>query len=198
MEIAVDGRLWNVTLQRTDQPGRFHATLDGRRWTVDALWIDSETLSLLAREGPAGELDGFLVSEIGLLREHGQVRVSIRGRVFTAVVGPRGHGTSVMPAGGERRNRRHSEMAPTAGPGRQLVRSPMPGRIVRVLVAPGDRVAARQSVVVVEAMKMENELRSPKDGVVSEVIAREGATVEAGAALVVIDEAMSDERNSGP
>ena len=66
------------------------------------------------------------------------------------------------------------------------VKAPMPGRVVRVLVAVGDRVIARQGVVVVEAMKMENELRGPRDGIVKEVGVVPGAAVETGAVLVVI------------
>ena len=52
--------------------------------------------------------------------------------------------------------------APGTGP-RSIV-SPMPGRIVKVLVKAGDTVAAHQGLVVVEAMKMENELRAPRAG----------------------------------
>jgi biotin carboxyl carrier protein len=65
--------------------------------------------------------------------------------------------------------------------------APMPGRVVKVLVAPGAAVEARQGVVVVEAMKMENELRAPRAGVVREVRVAEGASVDAGTVLVVID-----------
>jgi biotin carboxyl carrier protein len=68
-----------------------------------------------------------------------------------------------------------------------VVKAPMPGRVVRVLVAVNDRVTARQSVVIVEAMKMENELRSAKDGVVKEVNVLPGAAIEAGTVLVVIE-----------
>ena len=64
--------------------------------------------------------------------------------------------------------------------------SPMPGRIVKVLVKTGDAVAARQGLVVVEAMKMENELRAPRAGTVAEVRVREGAPVEANVVLVVL------------
>jgi biotin carboxyl carrier protein len=67
------------------------------------------------------------------------------------------------------------------------VLAPMPGRVVRVLVAPGDEVAAKQGVVVVEAMKMENELRSPKAGRVKEVMVTPGTSVDAGRVLVVIE-----------
>jgi biotin carboxyl carrier protein len=65
--------------------------------------------------------------------------------------------------------------------------APMPGRVVRVLVAAGDTVTARQPVVVVEAMKMENELRSPKAGRVKDVAVAAGASVEAGRVLIVIE-----------
>ena len=58
---------------------------------------------------------------------------------------------------------------PATTEGAQSIVAPMPGRVVRILVAPGDEVAARQPVVVVEAMKMENELRSPKAGRVKDV-----------------------------
>jgi biotin carboxyl carrier protein len=75
---------------------------------------------------------------------------------------------------------------PNAGAG-HTVSSPMPGRVVRVLVGPGDVVADRQSLVVVEAMKMENELRAPRAGVVAEVRAVEGMPVETRTVLVVLE-----------
>jgi biotin carboxyl carrier protein len=77
--------------------------------------------------------------------------------------------------------------AAVAGP--LTVRSPMPGRVVKLLARAGERVAAGQAVVVVEAMKMENELRAPRAGTVREVRCAEGAAVEAGQDLVVVDAA---------
>jgi biotin carboxyl carrier protein len=71
--------------------------------------------------------------------------------------------------------------------GDQPVTAPMPGRVVRVLVAAGDEVAAGQGLVVVEAMKMENELRAPKTGKVKDVNFSAGTPVDAGKVLVVIE-----------
>jgi biotin carboxyl carrier protein len=76
------------------------------------------------------------------------------------------------------------------GPGHeglQNVTAPMPGKIVRVLVAPGDEVAAGQGLLVVEAMKMQNELKALRPGRVSTISAREGATVSAGEVLATIE-----------
>lgn len=65
--------------------------------------------------------------------------------------------------------------------------SPMPGKIVRVLVEVGAQVEAGTGIVVVEAMKMQNEMKAPKAGVVVSINAAEGATVSAGDVLAVIE-----------
>jgi biotin carboxyl carrier protein len=65
--------------------------------------------------------------------------------------------------------------------------SPMPGKIVRVLVEAGAPVAAGTGVIVVEAMKMQNEMKAPKAGVVVSIRTEEGATVNAGDVLAVIE-----------
>ena len=70
--------------------------------------------------------------------------------------------------------------------GDHAVVAPMPGRLIRVLVALGDTVQAGQRLAVVEAMKMENEVASPAAGVVSQVRAVAGDSVESGAVLVVV------------
>jgi biotin carboxyl carrier protein len=68
----------------------------------------------------------------------------------------------------------------------ETVRAPMPGKVVRVLVAPGDTVEAGQGVMVVEAMKMQNEMKASRTGRVLAVAAKEGATVTAGEVLATI------------
>jgi len=71
--------------------------------------------------------------------------------------------------------------------GLQTVAAPMPGKVVRVLVAAGDEVAAGQGVVVVEAMKMQNEMKAARAGRVLAMHVKEGATVVAGEVLATIE-----------
>ena len=75
---------------------------------------------------------------------------------------------------------------PAEATGPVTMRSPIPGRVVKVLVKVDDRVAAGQTVIVLEAMKMENELRAPRAGRVASVHCAEGAAVEAGQDLIVL------------
>jgi biotin carboxyl carrier protein len=108
-------------------------------------------------------------------RSNGERIVYVNGRaVPVSIVDPR-----------EQLTRRRSAVAPDAGP-RSIV-SPMPGRIVKVLVSEGDTVAAQQGLIVVEAMKMENELRAPRAGRVTSVKVGEGTSVERGAVLIVME-----------
>jgi biotin carboxyl carrier protein len=73
-----------------------------------------------------------------------------------------------------------------AGGGAGLVCSPMPGRVLKVLVEEGDEVAAGAPLVVVEAMKMENELHAERAGKIAKVFVAAGDTVEGGAKLVEV------------
>ena len=76
-------------------------------------------------------------------------------------------------------------VAAEAGP--QKITAPMPGKIVRIMVAVGDEVKAGQGVIVMEAMKMQNEMKSPKDGKVQKILTSEGSTVNPGDTLAVIE-----------
>ncbi len=65
--------------------------------------------------------------------------------------------------------------------------APMPGRIVRLLVAENSEVEAGQGIVVVEAMKMQNEIKSPKKGIVKKISATPGAAVNPGDVLAIVE-----------
>ena len=71
-----------------------------------------------------------------------------------------------------------------AGTKDSTIKSPMPGRIVKVMVKPGDEVNAGDSLLVVEAMKMENEIKAKQAGKIAEIHVVAGATVEANGKLV--------------
>lgn len=70
--------------------------------------------------------------------------------------------------------------------GPAILRSTIPGKVVRVLVETGQHVTAGQGLLVIEAMKMQNEIKSPRDGTASVKVV-EHETVAAGSELVVIE-----------
>jgi propionyl-CoA carboxylase alpha chain len=66
--------------------------------------------------------------------------------------------------------------------------APMPGTVVRVVVAAGDKVTAGQPLLWLEAMKMQHRIDAPADGVVAELGVSVGDQVEVGRVLAVVSQ----------
>ncbi len=169
VEVEINGRGRTVSVERI-AIGRYRVTVDGQPHAIDVARIGALGLSLLF-EGAEGVSRDVQVAPAG---RAGALLIRIDGRIAAATINAHRTGRTAADGGA------HAH-------GEQAIVAPMPGRIVRILVAPGDTVTARQGVVVVEAMKMENELRAPKDGRVKDVAVEPGASVEAGRVLVVIE-----------
>ena len=74
-----------------------------------------------------------------------------------------------------------------AGGGDGVIKAPMHGKVLEVLVAAGDRVTAGQRLAVIEAMKMEHTLRAPFAGTVKQVPVGVGVQVVEGAEIMMIE-----------
>jgi biotin carboxyl carrier protein len=176
-EVDVAGKTRTISVERVRDAAHYRVMVDGRTHLVDASRVGEYGLSLIldnaaaAADEPPGISREIAVVPAGA---RGDFLAVLDGRTIAVSVNSRQTGRAAVDAGGQAH-------------GEQAVKAPMPGRVVRVLVAAGDDVAARQGVVVVEAMKMENELRSPKAGRVKAVAVAVGASVEAGRVLVVIE-----------
>ena len=68
----------------------------------------------------------------------------------------------------------------------EVVKSPMPGNVLRINVSQGQTVAEGDVLLVLEAMKMENEVVATKGGTVAQIVVTKGAVVDTDAPLVVI------------
>ena len=102
------------------------------------------------------------------------VEVTVEGERFQVEV----EGLPSQPPPRPRRGRPRSPgiaAPPLQSPSAQLffsdktLRSPMPGRVISILVRPGEQVSAGDEVCVVEAMKMEQSIRVARDGVIKAV-----------------------------
>ena len=154
--------------------GRYRVTLDGESMVVSSRRPEPDIYSLLVGAAGVDEFGGGKVVEADGVFEADEVVVGVRGEQF------------VVTAIDERRKNLRTA-AGTAGSSDGAVRSPMPGKVVKILVAKGATVVRGQGVVVVEAMKMENELSAPRDGVVKEISVAEGQPVDGGALLLTLE-----------
>ena len=168
-EVDINGRTRMVAIEKASD-GNYRVVLDGEIHSVNAARVGVYGLSLLI-DGEGGTSHDVQVTPGAA---GGELLITHGGRTLTATVNGRRTGRGGPDTGG-------------GAHGEQAVLAPMPGRVVRVLVAAGDEVAVRQPVVVVEAMKMENELRAPKAGRVKELNVTPGTSVDAGRVLLVIE-----------
>ncbi len=174
-EVAIGDRVRTVGIVR--KGGLLHIDLDGRLHVVDARRVNDSIVSMLVQlEGaaaPARSIDAAFATPQPVA---GDFDVHLDGRTIPV---------QIRPAGSFGRQKKAGTGATGSGP--QRVTSPMPGKVVRILVKSGDEVKARQGLVVVEAMKMENELRAARDGRVREVPVAEGQSVDAGTLLLIVE-----------
>lgn len=163
-DVVVDGKTHRLELTKGETSWR--CQVDGHSLEVDAALTARDVLSVLIG-GDAFEIkrERSLSGDLHLVIGSARYAIELQD--------PRSLRTRRAAASGE------------AGP--QRIAAPMPGKIVRIMVAEKDEVKAGQGVVVVEAMKMQNEMKSPKDGRVQKILTSEGSTVNAGETLAVIE-----------
>ncbi len=103
-------------------------------------------------------------------RGNGRTWVAARGRTVALALEPR-----------------FPERVAAAAAGSLL--APMPGKVVKVLVATGDSVVAGAPIAILEAMKMEHTIRAAVAGTVAELRVAAGAQVAADELLAVVSPA---------
>ncbi len=71
--------------------------------------------------------------------------------------------------------------------GMQDISSPMPGKVVKVLVQKGDEVKEGQTLIIISAMKMESEYHAPRDAKIKDVLIQAGDTIEGNQPLITFE-----------
>ncbi|MCG6187617.1 acetyl-CoA carboxylase biotin carboxyl carrier protein subunit [Maribellus maritimus] len=67
------------------------------------------------------------------------------------------------------------------------ISSPMPGKVVEILVNEGDEIKEGENAIIISAMKMESEYKSPRDGKVKKINVKAGDTIEGNQILIELE-----------
>ena len=142
-------------------------TVDGTSYAVDIQGVGSHSLYSIIIDGKS--YDVFI--------DEGEedFRVVLWGGLFEVEVQ-------------DERTRRLAGLkrGPVAPVGEVLVKAPMPGVVVEVLVSEGQSVETGDIVVVLESMKMQQEFKSPRPGVIHNVRVMAGDRVDQNQIMVTI------------
>lgn len=74
--------------------------------------------------------------------------------------------------------------------------SPMPGKVIRILVKEGDYVEAGSPVIVIEAMKMQSEYKVKDNCIVKKILVNEGENIAGNQSLIELEEAPESEEET--
>jgi biotin carboxyl carrier protein len=162
-EVIVDGKSHRLELEKA--AAGWECRLNGQPVNIDPVITRRDVLSLL--------VDGYAYE---IKREQTATDLHMwvgSSRFAVELRDPRSLRSRQKAAGDEK--------------GPRKIFAPMPGRIVRLLVAENSEVAAGQGIVVVEAMKMQNEIKSPKKGIVKKISATPGVAVKPGDVLAIVE-----------
>lgn len=168
---------------------RYFVTLDP---TPGAVPVEVEVTEL-----PTGALEvrlGGRKLDVDVVALEGTLSVRVDGRVIDLTTEGQPPEIGAIASGHRSYVRVESERQRAAlaakrtggGSSDKVVKSPMPGRVIRLMVAQGDAVKVGQTLCVIEAMKMENEVKAKADATVAMVHVKEGATVEGSAKLFTL------------
>jgi glutaconyl-CoA/methylmalonyl-CoA decarboxylase subunit gamma len=147
--------------------GQLEVTLGGKPVPVDVVWLDGGHGTGSIRVG--GKVVDLTVE--GTPPEIGAIASGHRS--YVRVESERQRAAAAARKGG-------------GGASEKVIKAPMPGRVIRVLVAVGAEVTPGTTLCVIEAMKMENEVKAKTGGTIAELLVKEGATIEGGARMFVL------------
>jgi len=159
----IDGGVF--PLEVVEEGGRYLVRAGGEEIRVDArqtgegLWsVLIDGTSVLAEVTEGDGMFGVTVGD-----EHYRIAVEEETRYALRTRGGAGHASG------------------------QVVKAPMPGRVVLIEVAVGQAVEPGLGLVVLEAMKMENEFKATVAGTVKEIRVEPGQAVNPGDVMLVIE-----------
>ncbi len=126
------------------------------------------------------------------IAESGNDRFAVRlnGRDFEVQMTAGGEVASIAPRAPESAPAMPKPALPTptgAPDSDGLIRAPMPGTILNIMVTPGTAVKRGQPVMILEAMKMNNTIGAPRDGTISAILVESGQSVAHGEPLARIE-----------
>jgi biotin carboxyl carrier protein len=154
-----------IPVEVTGSNGRYHLVLGTEELDVDARPTGGGGWSLLI---------GYASTAADVTEEDGRYVVHVEGEAYSIRVEEETR-YIIRTRGG------------AAGSGGQVLKAPMPGRVVLVEVTVGQAVQPGDGLVILEAMKMENEFKATAAGTVKEVRVESGQTVNPGDVLLVIE-----------
>ncbi len=167
LEIKINDRIARVNL--IDQDGNIlKVEVDGKIYEVDLLHTSDGTFSIL---------EGGNSYNIELVPGSQQKKYTAHTLYDT-------YDITIIDAESRYLNNRNPNGAASKS---KTISSPMPGKVVRIMVKEGDIIKEGETAIVISAMKMESEYKAPANGMVKKINVAEGEVVQSDQILIELE-----------
>lgn len=166
LEINIDGNSSSVELL-SKNGNKHQVEIDGKLYEVDLVMVENGVYSIIYKNKSYNvEL--------------------IQGRepkTYTINTLYNSYDVDIMDAEAKYlKSRKHDDLDDDSS-----ISSPMPGKVVKILVKIGDKVKAGETLIVISAMKMESEYKVKSDRVIKDILVKEGDTIDGHQPLIIIE-----------
>ncbi len=165
MEVKINDRIAKVELLRQNGD-KVLIEIDGKKYESDVVMVEDGVYSII--------IDN---------KSHNIELIEVRNKQYVVNTYSKSFDVQVIDAESKymMSRKKDDSMEET------IISSPMPGKIVKVLVKIGDKVKAGDTVIIVSAMKMESEYKVKKDRLIKDIKVKAGDTVTAHQPLIIIE-----------
>jgi len=166
LEVNIDGQ--SVSVELLGKTGDIHqVSIDGKVYKVDLVEVEKGVYSVIYKN------KSFNV----------ELAPGKEPKTYTINTLHNSYEVDILDAEAKyRKSRKQDDLEEGA-----VISSPMPGKVVKVLVKKGDKVKSGDTVIIISAMKMESEYKVKKDRLIVEVKVKVGDTIDGNQPLIIVE-----------
>ncbi len=167
LEIKINDRIAQANL--IDQDGNIlKIEVDGKIYEIDLLHTSDGTFSII---------EGGNSYNIELVPGNEQKKYTAHTLYDT-------YDITIIDAESRYLNNRNPNGASSKS---KSISSPMPGKIIKILVKEGDIIKEGETAIIISAMKMESEYKAPATGMVKRINVAEGDVIQSDQILIELE-----------
>ncbi|MBO4530766.1 MAG: acetyl-CoA carboxylase biotin carboxyl carrier protein subunit [Paludibacteraceae bacterium] len=171
MKIKVGNKIKEISLVNKEN-NKVEILVDDKTYNLDIVMAENGLCSIITEDGHSYN------AELKPSENNQDYTVSVAFNTFhVEIVNPYQYGTKKAKS-----NEKQDK-----------VFSPMPGKVIRILVKEGEIVRAGSPVIIIEAMKMQSEYKVKDDCLVKKILVNEGDNIAGNQSLIELGEAPEEE-----
>ncbi len=166
MKIKIGNKLKEISVV-SQEGNKVEILVDDKKYNLDIVMAENGLCSIITEDGHSYN------AELKPSNNNQEYTVSVAFNAFAVeIVSPYQYGAKKAKS-----NEKQDKIF-----------SPIPGKVVRVMVKEGDQVKAGEPAIVIEAMKMQSEYKVKEDCIVKKILVNEGDNVAGNQTLIELSE----------